>query len=138
MTERKRTSQWMNLLLVIVMPFGGFGCPAAAPVLIKLFIWVGRVLVTTAAGYTLEKALDAIFLPNQPKEEGAGEVVVDKTDPKKGIYKGTMKVRYENGTEVIVQDPPVVRNSESESFWTLDPKVKEEVRRKLQRQSIQR
>lgn len=134
-----QTRRWLRLFFVNVILFSVFGCGAAAPVattiantatayMYKILVRVGGKIIATSVGHTLQVALDCLFFTSKEKE---GVIIINSMDPKRGIYKGTMKVKHENGNEAILQDPPVVRNSESESSWTLDPKVKSEVIKKL-------
>lgn len=136
-TKRRR---FARVALVLFVFFGLFGCGAAGPVavkvgqkiaeaLFKLAVKVGSKLILTTIGHTLQEAIDRILFSSESKD---GPVVVSNVDPLKGIYKGTMRIKHDNGNEVILQDPPVVRNHEFESSWTLDPIVKSEVLKKLQ------
>ncbi len=143
MNQEKRTSPWRNLQIVALLPFFGFGCPAAGPVLLRVAVIVGNHLIGTVVGYTVETILDNIFFPSQQKGEKAevksekgekvGAITINKTNPKKGVYHGTMKLRNDKtGNEAIIQDPAVVRESETSWTWTLDPRVKAEALKTLE------
>jgi len=133
----------MNLLLVILMPFVGFGCQPVGQALIRVVIYVGNVLINTTVGHTLEAILDSIFFPSKPRDGGvegvgekgekAGDITIDPNDPKRAVYHGTMKLRSDKtGKEAIIQNPAVVRPSDALWTWTLDPRVKAEALKTLE------
>jgi hypothetical protein len=102
---------------------------AAAAYTVIMFL--GTALVSSAIGYTLENALDTMFMRSPAVTRDIQDVAIDAVDPTKGVAKHPVKFDVnDRGAAVVLENAAVVRSFSTSNDWHLDPALVQELKTK--------